>query len=73
MAQIEVKSEVTGSVWEIRVKRGDPVAEGDVLMVIESMKMEIPVVAIDTGTIAEILIKEGAAVSESQPIAILTV
>ncbi len=71
MAQTEAKSEITGAVWKIVTKPGDTVASGDVLMILESMKMEIPVVAEDDGTVKEILVAEGQAVSEGQAVAIL--
>ena len=71
MAKIEVKSEITGSVWKIIVKTGDSVASGDSLMILESMKMEIPVVVEDDGTIMEILVTEGQAISEGEVVAIL--
>ena len=71
MAKIEVKSEITGSVWKITSKLGDSVASGDVLMILESMKMEIPVVPEDDGTIVEILVIEGQSVSEGQVVAIM--
>ena len=58
MAKIEVKSEITGSVWKITSKPGDSVASGDVLMILESMKMEIPVVPEDDGVIMEVLVIE---------------
>src|SRR3979411_219728 len=58
MAKIEVKSEITGTVWQIKAKVGDKVADGDTLIVIESMKMEIPVITEDGGTVKEILVKE---------------
>ena len=44
MARIEVKSEITGTVWQVKSKPGDSVESGDTLIVIESMKMEIPVI-----------------------------
>lgn len=71
MAKIEVKSEITGSVWKITSKLGDSVASGDILMILESMKMEIPVVPEDDGAIVEILVIEGQSVSEGQVVAIL--
>lgn len=71
MAKIEVKSEITGSVWKITSKLGDSVASGDVLMILESMKMEIPVVPEDDGTIVEILVIEGQSVAEGQVVAIM--
>ncbi len=66
MAEIEVKSEITGTIWKIEVNPGDKVSEGDTLIIIESMKMEIPVLATDDGTVGEILVKEEEAVSEGQ-------
>lgn len=71
MAQIEAKSEITGSVWKIVTKPGDQVASGDVLMILESMKMEIPVIAEEDGTIKEIVVAEGQAIAEGQTVAIL--
>ncbi|TRZ67207.1 MAG: biotin/lipoyl-binding protein [Rhodocyclaceae bacterium] len=71
MAKIEVKSEITGSVWKIVTKPSDSVTSGTALMILESMKMEIPVVVEDDGTITEILVTEGQAVVEGQVVAIL--
>ena len=71
MARIEVKSEITGTVWQVRSKPGDKVEAGDTLVVIESMKMEIPVITEDGGTVKEILVKEKDPVAEGQVVAIL--
>ena len=71
MAKIEVKSEITGTVWQIKSKPGDKVEGGDTLIVIESMKMEIPVITEDGGTVQEILVKEKDPVAEGQVDAIL--
>jgi acetyl-CoA carboxylase biotin carboxyl carrier protein len=71
MAQVKVISEVAGSVWQIVAKAGDRIAEGEPLVVMESMKMEIPVLAEKTGTVKEILVEEGEMVSEGQAVAIL--
>ncbi len=71
MARIEVKSEITGTVWQLKTKPGDKVESGDVLIVIESMKMEIPVITEDGGTVRGILVKEKDAVSEGQVVAII--
>ena len=71
MARIEVKSEITGTVWQIKSKPGDKVESGDTLVVIESMKMEIPVINEDGGVVKEILIKEKDPVAEGQVVAIL--
>ena len=71
MARIEVKSEITGTVWQLKAQPGDKVESGDVLIVIESMKMEIPVITEDSGTVKEILVKEKDPVSEGQVVAII--
>jgi len=71
MAREDVESEVTGTVWKIETKVGDSVSEGDVLMIIESMKMEIPVLATEDGSILEFAVEEGEAVSEGQVVVVL--
>ncbi len=71
MATFEVKSEITGTVWQVKSKPGDKVEAGDTLVVIESMKMEIPVITEDPGTVKEIRVKEKDPVSEGQVVAIL--
>ena len=54
MPRIEVKSEITGTVWQVRMKPGDKVEAGDILVVIESMKMEIPVITEVPGVVREL-------------------
>ncbi len=71
MARIEVESEVTGNVWKIEKSLGDVVAEEDVIMILESMKMEIPIEAPVAGTLVEILVKEEDQVDEDQVVAII--
>lgn len=71
MARIDVKSEITGTVWQIKKQPGDTVEAGDTLIVIESMKMEIPVITEDAGTVKEILVKEKDPVAEGQVVAVL--
>ena len=71
MARVAVESEIAGSIWKIEVEAGKSVSEGDILLIIESMKMEIPVVAPGDGTVAEILVKEKDAVGEGQPLLVL--
>ena len=73
MARKEIKSEITGSVWKILKKPGDKVGEDDSLMILESMKMEIPVLAEANGTVAEIRVEENTAVAEGQVLAVLEV
>ena len=62
----DVNAQITGTVWKILVKPGDEVGEGDDLMILESMKMEIPVEAPVDGTVVEVLVAEGDAVDEDQ-------
>lgn len=71
MAKLEAKSEVSGSIWKIEVALGQKVADGDILVLVESMKMEIPVVAETAGTVASILIAEGEAITEGQSVVVL--
>ncbi len=62
----KVRSEITGSVWKVEVAVGQTVAEGDTLVIVESMKMEIPIIAPASGVVAEILIAEGEPVADDQ-------
>jgi acetyl-CoA carboxylase biotin carboxyl carrier protein len=71
MARIEIKSEKTGKVWKVIAQTGDRVEEGDTLIVIESMKMEIPVISEDAGTVKEVLVKEKDPVAEGQVVAVI--
>jgi acetyl-CoA carboxylase biotin carboxyl carrier protein len=71
MARIEIKSEITGTVWKVTSKPGDAVVEGDTLLIIESMKMEIPVITEDPGTVKEILVQEKQPVAEGQVVVVL--
>jgi len=63
-----IKAHITGTVWKIEVKPGDSVEEGTVVVILESMKMEMPVEAEEEGKVAEILCKEGQAVTEGDPL-----
>jgi acetyl-CoA carboxylase biotin carboxyl carrier protein len=67
----EVKAELVGSVWKIVSKVGDKVAEEDIFLILESMKMEIPVTAPRGGTVKEIRVKEGEVVKEGQVLVVL--
>ncbi|MCZ6855409.1 MAG: acetyl-CoA carboxylase biotin carboxyl carrier protein subunit [Gammaproteobacteria bacterium] len=71
MARHVVESEVQGRVWKIEVSVGDRVEEGDVLIILESMKMEIPVESPVAGSIAELLVTLEEAVEEDQLLAVL--
>ena len=67
----ELNADVTGAVWKITASVGDDLEEGATVMILESMKMEIPVIAEDGGTLAEILVEEGQPVVEGQPVAVV--
>ncbi len=67
----EVLSPITGSVWRVLVREGVPVGEGETLVILESMKMEIRVKAPRTGTLVETRVKEGDSVLEDDVIAII--
>ncbi|MDP6604353.1 MAG: acetyl-CoA carboxylase biotin carboxyl carrier protein subunit [Rhodospirillales bacterium] len=71
MAEIKVESEIAGKVWKIEVGIGDRLEEDDPVMILESMKMEIPVLAPAAGTVREILVREEDAVEEGQVVALL--
>ncbi|HJO68415.1 MAG TPA: biotin/lipoyl-binding carrier protein [Rhodospirillales bacterium] len=71
MAEIKVESEITGKVWKIEVGIGDRLEADDAVMILESMKMEIPVLAPEAGTVKEILVREEDAVQEGQVVALL--
>jgi len=61
-----VNAHITGTVWKIEIKAGDPVTEGQVCVILESMKMEMPVEAPRAGKVEKVLVKEGQAVDEGQ-------
>jgi acetyl-CoA carboxylase biotin carboxyl carrier protein len=66
-----IEAHITGTVWKIEVSVGDTVAEGDTVVILESMKMEMPVEAEDEGTVAEIVVEEGQSVSEGDTLVVL--
>lgn len=68
----DVEAHITGTVWKVEVAVGDKVSEGDALVILESMKMEMPVEAEDDGTVAEILVEEGQAVNEGDVLVVLS-
>lgn len=67
----EIKAHITGVVFQITTKPGDRVAAGDAIIVLESMKMEIPVESEDDGTVKEIRCEEGQSVSEGDVLVVL--
>jgi biotin carboxyl carrier protein len=71
MPEIKVPSELNAIVWKIEAAPGQSVAEGDTLIVLEAMKMEIPVMAPRAGTVKTVLVAEKQQVAEGQPLVIL--
>ncbi len=67
MAKV-IKAHITGTVWKIEVKVGEAVAEGQVVTILESMKMEMPVESEYDGAVIAILVHEGQAVTEGDPL-----
>jgi biotin carboxyl carrier protein len=67
----EVRAEMVANVWKVVVSQGDTVAEGDTLVILESMKMEIPVPAETGGTVTELRVAEGDVVQEGDVIAVI--
>jgi acetyl-CoA carboxylase biotin carboxyl carrier protein len=71
MAIVRVRSEIAGSVWKIEVAVGDAVGEDDPLLILEAMKMEIPLLAPRAGVVREILVAEGEAIAEGDVAVVL--
>ena len=67
----DVEAHITGTVWRVEVAIGDSVDEGDTVVILESMKMEMPVEAEDPGVVKEIRCEEGQAVSEGDTLVVL--
>jgi biotin carboxyl carrier protein len=65
----EIRAEMVANVWKVVASAGDPVAEGDTLVILESMKMEIPVVAESDGVVQALAVNEGDVVQEGDLIA----
>ncbi len=68
---MEIKAELVGTVWKVLVRPGDAVSEDQELIVLESMKMEIPVVAPRAGTVQEVRVRETEVVAENQVLVVL--
>ncbi len=73
MPKLEAKSEVSGFIWKVETLPGQRVTKGDTLVIIESMKMEIPVIAEADGIVVSISVEEGGAVNEGNTVAVLEV
>jgi len=71
MARLEVKSDIAGKVWKIECETGAALGAEDTILILESMKMEIPVDAPEAGKLVELLVGEGDPVEEDQVVAIL--
>ena len=70
-AMPEIEAHITGTVWKIEVGVGDDIEEGDTVVILESMKMEMPVEAEDDGKVAEIKCQEGQSVQEGDVLVVL--
>ncbi|MDR1085930.1 MAG: acetyl-CoA carboxylase biotin carboxyl carrier protein subunit [Deltaproteobacteria bacterium] len=68
----DILAPMSGNIWKILVKPGDPVTEDDELIIMEAMKMEIPVTAPQTGTVKSILVKEGEPVEAESVLLTIT-
>ncbi|WP_214323564.1 biotin/lipoyl-binding carrier protein [Nonomuraea sediminis] len=68
---VEVRAEMVASVWKVVVKEGDTVSDGDTLVILESMKMEIPVLTEDDGVVAQLKVAEGDVIQEGDLIAVI--
>lgn len=71
MARIDIKSEIAGKVWKIESEVGDTLDEDDVILVLESMKMEIPISAPSSGRLVELRVAEEDPVAEDQIVAVI--
>jgi biotin carboxyl carrier protein len=69
---MNILAEVAGKVWKVEAQPGAELAAEDVILILESMKMEIPVLAPAAGRLAEVRVKEGEAVKEGDLVAIMT-
>ena len=67
----EVRAEMVANVWKVVAAEGDSVADGDTLVILESMKMEIPVLAEDSGTLTKLAVAEGDVVQVGDLIAVI--
>ena len=67
----DIKAHITGTIWKIKVAAGEKVEEGDVLVIIESMKMEMPIEAEDPGTVVEVRANEGQPVNEGDVLLVI--
>ena len=66
---MDIKAHITGTVWKVEAQVGDEMEEEEVVMILESMKMEMPIEAPADGTLTEILVKPNESVQEGQVVA----
>lgn len=71
MPTVEIETEITGNVYTVEVQEGDQVSEGDTLVVLESMKMEIPIISSEDGTVKSVLVKAGDVITEGNPVVVI--
>lgn len=71
MPRIEIKTEITGNVFKIETGEGSTVSEGDILVILESMKMEIPIASSEDGVVKKLYVKEGDVVTEGDVVAVI--
>lgn len=71
MAHIKIIADVTGKVWKLQMSEGTQIMEEDSILIVESMKMEIPVVSTGNGRLIKILVKEGDSVEDGQVVAVI--
>lgn len=71
MTQVEIRTEITGNVFKLETSEGSSVSEGDVLVILESMKMEIPIMAPEDGVVKSLRVKEGDVITEGDVVAVI--
>lgn len=67
----EIKANMAGSVWKVNVNEGDSVAEGEDVVILESMKMEIPIEATAAGTVKEVKVNEGDFINDGDVVVVI--
>ncbi|AKU91852.1 Biotin carboxyl carrier protein [Vulgatibacter incomptus] len=68
---VEIPAHITGTIWKIEKRKGDAVSEGDVLVILESMKMEMPLEAPENGVVQDVRCSEGQAVQEGDVLMVI--
>jgi acetyl-CoA carboxylase biotin carboxyl carrier protein len=68
---VEIRAEMVANVWQVKAAQGATVAAGDELVILESMKMEIPVLAESAGTVTQLAVAEGDVIQEGDLIAVI--